>query len=321
MAAPVNSVSTATAKGIREDLENVIYRVAVEDTPFTKNIGSVKATAIQHEWQVEDLAAPNADNAALEGDDAGDASEGNYTVRLSNTQQIFRKVGAVTATADAVNMAGRDKELTRQKLLKGLEVKRDIEARMLSNKGNKRDEAGGTPRTTAGAAAWMTSNVSRHADSDAPVGFVNGVVTPYDTTGVTLRPFTEGLLKDVMASCFVSGGKPTQVYMGPKQKQAASEFTGIAQNRHEVGSGMATIIGAADVYQSDFGVLSFIPVAYGLDNAALVIDPTKWAVSTLRPITDFELAKNGDSTKFEIVGEKGLVSRNEKSSGLIADLL
>jgi hypothetical protein len=43
MTAISNTATTLTTKGIREDLEDNIYRVAASKTPFTKNIGTAKA--------------------------------------------------------------------------------------------------------------------------------------------------------------------------------------------------------------------------------------------------------------------------------------
>lgn len=48
MSAPSNTVTTANNIGIREDLEDVIYRVAAEDVPFMSNIGTSKATNTYH---------------------------------------------------------------------------------------------------------------------------------------------------------------------------------------------------------------------------------------------------------------------------------
>lgn len=48
MTAPTNTVTSINNVGIREDLENIIYRVAPEATPFTSSIGSTKATNIYH---------------------------------------------------------------------------------------------------------------------------------------------------------------------------------------------------------------------------------------------------------------------------------
>jgi hypothetical protein len=48
-------------------------------------------------------------------------------VRLGNICQISYKVAQVSGTAQAVDHAGRDNELAYQEMLKGLELKRDME--------------------------------------------------------------------------------------------------------------------------------------------------------------------------------------------------
>ena len=107
MAAPTNTETTLTSKGLREDLSNIIYRVAAEDTPFVSNIGRAKAKAIRHEWQTESLRSPSGTNAALEGDDVGTLVAPNRTTRVSNLCQILTESGGVSGTMEAVDKAGR----------------------------------------------------------------------------------------------------------------------------------------------------------------------------------------------------------------------
>lgn len=317
MAAPTNTVTTLTSKGNREDLEDVIYRVAPEATPFMSNIGSSKATAVLHEWQTETLAAANPDNAVLEGGDVGTADAGNYTTRVGNYNQIFSKTAVVSGTQQAVKSAGRSNDMNRQIILKGKELKTDLEAALIRN-GASNAESGGTARKTGGALAWLTSNTSVGAGGSNG-GFSAGVVGA--ATNGTQRAFTEAQLKTVLASAFNNGGRPSQMYAGATQKQEFSAFTGIAQIRNDApGKKQAIIIGAADVYVSDFGDLAVIPHPYGLTRDVLVIDPEMWAVGTLRPIYTQDLSTTGDSIKKQILTEKCLVCRNEKANGAIRDL-
>ncbi len=82
----------------------------------------------------------------------------------------------------------------------------------------------------------------------------------------------------------------------------------------------AQIIGAADAYLSDFGLLTFIPHPYALNRDMLGIDPDMWAIGTLRGMTSEDLAKTGDSNKKMMVAEKTLICRNERSSFAVRDL-
>src|SRR5216684_1047020 len=117
MALPTNTFATYEAIGNREDLSDVIYRIDPTDTPFMTGIEREKAAAVNHEWQTHALAADDATTAAT-----------TPTVRLGNICQISYKVPRVSGTQRAVEHAGRDDELAYQEMLKGLELKRDMEA-------------------------------------------------------------------------------------------------------------------------------------------------------------------------------------------------
>lgn len=317
MALPTNAATTYANVGIREDLSDIIYRVAPEETPFTNNIGRAKATATFHEWQTEDLAAAADDNAVLEGDDATlDAA--NIPARIGNRTQISDKTAVVTGTNDAVNKAGRDTEMARQVMLKGMELARDIEKQMLSNKPSVAGDAG-TPRQSAGMESWIVSNASRGAVGSGG-GFSGGVVAA--PTDGTQRAFTETLLKVGHLAAFNAGGKPNQLYMSGTQKQAFSGFAGIAVNRIDNGGGSpVNIVGAADVYVGDFGRLTAIPHPYGMRaRTVLGIDPSRVKKAILRPMRNWDLGKSGDTTKRQMLEEYTLQCDNEKAHFCIADL-
>ncbi len=317
MAAPTNTVVTTSAVGNREDLEDMVYRLSPEKTPFTNNIGKATAKATFHEWQLEDLATPDATNAALEGDDVT-TFEKNTRERVGNRTQIYRKSVSVSGTQEAVDTAGVPSEMARQKLLKGIEGKTDMEARCLGNYASA-EETGVTGRQSAGALAWIETNADRGTGGTSG-GYSGGNVSA--ATNGTQRAFTESQLKSIMATAFNNGSTLSQLYMGATHKQGFSEFAGIAEHRvNSTSKKQTTIIGAADVYVSDFGNLTTIPVQYGLTRDVLAIDPQYWAVGTLRGWGYKKLSVTGDNQKGFMVGEKTLVCKNEKGGAVIADLL
>ncbi|WP_454760586.1 SU10 major capsid protein [Caulobacter segnis] len=315
MAAPTNTLTSYAAVGNREDLENVIYKIAANKTPFTSNIGKDKATATYHEWQTFSLRTPVGTNKNVQGDDTT-ATAAKVTTRVGNRTQIFKESGSVSGTQEAVDAAGRASEMAWQKLQKGEELATDIEVSMLGNYASIAGD-GSTAAQTAGALAWMTSNVSRGSGGSSG-GFSGGTVAA--ATNGTQRAFTETLLKSVLSSSF-SNGAPgiTQAYMSAAQKGVFSAY-GIADICVDAGKGEATIIGGADVYVGDFNTITTVPVQYGLTRDVLLIDPSYWAVGTLRPMKTEPLAKTGDAERFQIITEKCLIARNEKSSAVIADL-
>lgn len=319
-AAPANLVTTLNTIGQAEDVEDVIYRVSPEETPFVSSIGKTKASARYHEWQVEDLDAVDSENAAVEGGEFT-LDAGNQPARVGNYCQIFTKTVGVSRTDDVVDLYGRDKESTRQTVLKGLALRRDMEAAFLRNRASQ-NESGTNPRKAAGALAWLTSNTSRGAGG-ANGGFAAGIVAA--ATNGTQRAFSEAQVKEVMAKIFNGSGSVTKAriaLMGAVNKQQFSSFTGISGIRSEVkGRDQAIIHGAADYYMSDFGGLQVVPHAYGINRDCLIYDPAMFAVATLDGFKKVELAKTGDSTKWGMTHEATLVNRNQKAHGVVADLI
>jgi len=319
MSVPTNTFVRSAVVGEREDLEDTISRVVPEETPFISNIGKQKVKSILHEWQTETLDAPDADNAQYEGDDIGTHTAAHTTTRISVYAQIFRKDGSISGTVMSSDRAGRADELDYQKTIRGIELRRDMEARFIGNKASVAETPTSVTRKTAGALAWVSTNDSLGATGSSGGWQSAGVVSA--ATNGTQRTFTETLLKGVLVTGFTNGAKYSQAYMSGTHKQIASAFTGIADIRSSVsGSGQATIYGAADTYVSDFGQISFIPHPYGLTRDCLLIDPSGWAVGTYRGVSTTTLAKNGDNERWMTLAEKMLICKNQLKGAAIRDL-
>jgi hypothetical protein len=108
--------------------------------------------------------------------------------------------------------------------------------------------------------------------------------------------------------------------VGPHVKTVVSGFAGIAAQRYQAPDGPTTIIGAADVYVSDFGSISVVPNRFSRARDAYVIDPDMVEMATLRPIQSEELAKTGDAQKHMLLSEYGLQVNNEAGLGVVRDL-
>ena len=132
MAVPVPTQTVYTTAGNREDLTDVIYNIDPTETPFITNVERIGRKAVLHEWQTQALAAAVATNQQLEGDNVTPAVH-TPTVRLGNYCQISRKDGRVSGTQESVQSAGRDDELDYQKVLKGKELKRDMESALTAS--------------------------------------------------------------------------------------------------------------------------------------------------------------------------------------------
>ena len=292
---------TYDAVGDREDLTNIIYDISPTETPFMSTVGQSKAKATYHEWQTDSLTDAVSTNAAIEGADAVSATLAP-TTRVGNYTQIMQKTVQVSNTQDTVDKAGRVKETAYQLSKASSELKRDIEKTLLSD--NAQAQGSSTvARQLGGIQTWLTSNVVTAGD------------------GATGTSFTEDNLKAAVLDAYTAGGTPSMLLVSPANKQVVSTFAGIAEQRYQAPSNSATtIIGAADVYLSDFGTMSVVPDRFLDDDVALVIDPTMFSVAYLRPFKQTELAKTGDSTKHQMLTELTLQVKNEASSAMINEI-
>jgi len=309
---------TYTSIGQRESLSDVIYSISPTDTPFMSSIGKGKATATNHEWQTDALASAVLTNAAVEGDTASDATLG-VTTRAGNKTQISQKTVKISGTLEAVDKAGRKSEKSYQLAKASAEIKRDMETTLLSNQASTNGNSS-TARKLGGLQTWLATNGDFGTDG---VAGASGTTT---RTNGTNRTFTETILKTVVKEVYASGGNPKVLMVNPAHKQLVSAFAGIAAQRFMApADAPTTIIGAADVYLSDFGTISVVPNRFmsstnTCDEAAFVLDTDMASVAYLRPFQTNELAKTGDAEVTQLLVEYTLQVNNEAAHGIIADL-
>lgn len=325
MAVPVNTAQTYNLSNIREDLTDAIYNISPRETILLSNAKRAQAKQVFHEWQEDSLAPANVNNAQVEGDDAPAESQTQPT-RIGNYVQISRKVVQVSGTAEAVDKAGFKSLLAYQLAKKAVELKIDQEAIMLENQAADPGSAS-APRKTGSLVAFIKTNSlsdgnaysATAADPNAP----SYTTVPNDarTDSVTLSAFTETMLANAMERAASNGAKPQFLMVGLKNKRTFSTFAGVATKTFYQSAVKETaVIGAADVYVSDFGILAVVPNRFQRPRDAFLIDPEYVAVMFLRPYTTTPLAKTGDSDRRLLIVEWGLKVMNEKAHVGIYDL-
>lgn len=304
---------TNNATNIREDLGDVISRISPEKTPFKTEIGTTKASATNHQFLKDDLAAANKDNAAIEGADAVFGTLVPPT-KISNTTQNFVKYVQVSATLQAVNTAGTKDEYARQVAKVGAELNRDIESALVSSNAAIFG-SGSTAGKLGGAEAWIKTNIS-HGAGGSTAGYTAGAVGA--VVNGTARGLTEAMFNDMIQNVWTQGGDPTLVIAPGKLKQKISTFAGNGTKYQDANS--KTIYQGVDYYVSDFGKHQIIPHQFMSATTVIAFDPSLWAVATLRPLKKIDLAKTGDSDKKMLVTELTLECKNEAGNGKIADV-
>lgn len=318
MAVVPNTLQTYTQKGIRESLADIITNISPMDTPFFSGASKGSATNTFEEWLTDSLAAADTANAQIEGDDVA-FSAASQPTRLGNYTQISRKELIVSETAEAVTKAGRKSERSYLIAKKGKELKRDIESILLANQAAAAGAAA-VARKTGSLLAFVKSNTSVGVGGAEP-SYTN-IPTATRTDG-TQRAFTEDLVKDVCQKMWTAGADVDgmTLMVGAVNKQKASAFAGVATKTWNMnGQGKATIVGAADVYVSDFGTLRILPNRFQRARDAHFIDFEMVKLDFLRPIRRVPLAKTGDADKDMLITEYVLKIKQEAGLGLVADL-
>ena len=322
MAIITNTTTVFDIKGVREELSNVIYNIAPEDTPGMSNSGREAVENTLYEWQRDTLAAAVSTNANVQGDDITSFDAITATVRMGNRTQISRKALIVADTVEAVSKAGRKAELAYQIAKRSAEIKRDIEKNMLDNVGAVAGGTGTAPKTGSMGAIIGSidgTNVSMGATGTNPTDAL--LFTDPRNDG-TQRAFTESLLKTVLSGVWNNGGSPDTIMVGATQKAVVSGFAGIATKTYfQEAARPAAIIGAADVYVGEFGTYSVVPNRFQRDRDAWVLDFEYLALVYLRPFQVKDLAKTGDAEKKLLVVEWGLKVMTDFAHGLVADLV
>jgi hypothetical protein len=358
---PKASARSASATGNsgnaseREDLANFISMISRDETPFLSSIGKTKATAVFHEWQTDELAAPGsaavAEGVSYATQNSAQGAE-PFRTRLGNYTQINSKTVTVTGTKRAVDQAGVADEYAYQLKKRGTELRRDVEFDLVNSW--KSSNGSGT-RTFGGYQAW----VNYTSATSTPATALNVLATPGEYTAPTNQgagiagTFTTVTSADkvslalshidaVMQAVYENGGKATKLMLSPANRRvfsAKSQAAGSSTSNAGDGNVRRNIDGdgklrqSVEVYMSDFGDIMVVPnyvmgisstAVAGLDQAAnfsaLVYDPMWFSYAALRPLQEVDLGQLGDSIIGQIVEEGSFECRNPKGAGLIFGL-
>lgn len=315
---------------IREDVMDRIWDISKIPLPLTDLIGSDEAKQSFTEWTEDALAAPDITNAEIDGAD----QTGNDTVtgsRRGNHCQESVKIVQVSTRARSSDTIGRSDELSYQVMRRQQELRRDVEAIMLTGQASFAD-TGAAAGKAAGLAAWITTSVDRGAGG-AGTGFNTSTgIVPVVTDG-TKRGLTETLIRDSVENVYTEGGDPTILMTIPSICRKFSEylFTSSArvatlQSDQGKSSEKATALGSVNVFVTDFGTLTMIPNRLqqktGSADAAdvFIIDPSYLRQAFLTGYRTEPLSKTGLSDKRLMCVDWSLKVLTEKAHGLIADI-
>lgn len=316
---------------VREDLSDVIYNISPTEVPAQSNFGRGSSDNTFKEWSIDELDAAS-NNAHIDGDEfAGDAL--NKADRIGNYHQISRKDIVVSRRANIVNKAGRKSEVAYQIAKAGKALRRDVEVAICQRKAAVVGDST-TAMEAAGIPAFIRTNLNRGATGTAPTlsGGTEGYPNAVGTAG-TARALEEIDILDRVRECYDQGGNPNMIMLGTRLKQglsnylfssAASRVATQYQDQGESPRSGVSVVGAVDVYVTDFGVLDIVPNRFMPAGATaaevFILDTEYWEVSYLDGYKTETIAKIGDHERRMLLVDWSLCSQNEAASGLVADI-
>lgn len=322
MSPPITNTVITPATGtsnVREDLADLIYEIDPFETPMVSAIGSREAEQPNTEWLIQQLMAAD-DNAQPEGFRYA-AQPAIGPLRTNNICQIMFRGVTVTNTYRVSNTVGGD-EWDRQSLLKGKELRRDLEWCIT----RATVKATTSPRRMSGFQTWIT-NGSMGTGGSLVTDPANGTAAPI--TG-TPRQLDLNLVATAMQQAFTVGGHPSLIIMSPRLKPIFSALgmggtgnTVVAQNIVRATTpAPVTIVGAVDVYMSDFGRLDLAPDIFMPDNYLEMIDIDYVELAPLpgRDMVLEEYARVGDAQDGGVIFEGTLRVTAPRAHAMVGDL-
>jgi len=267
---------------IREDLLDIITNLDPTETQLLSGLGTSTAKATLHEWLKDTLKSVSS-NSHIEGVDAT-YPDRTDPERITNHCQIVRVGYDVTDTERAVNNAGFSDRYTYETTKALKEWKNDAEYALMR----------GSMATGTGTAARSLKGIKRFLLSH---NYTNA-------SGVSL---TETLLNDRFANVWDDGTQVNALYVPMYMKRKISGFTAGATKNVETTD--RRLVNAVDIYQADAAqnvklfAHRYVYVSGDTNYDVIGIDEDKFKVAYLRKPFTRELAKTGDSTKGEVVGE------------------
>jgi hypothetical protein len=325
-----SATKTFDLEGIAESFEDMVFMISPQDTYYLTNAKRMKVGNTTHQWLTDSLAAASATNANLEGDDAT-FTTATTAVLYSNQTQIMRKTVEVSRTADTVKKYGRGETFAYELAKKTKEIKRDAEAMFLSNNASTAGSVT-SARVSAGLAAMIGGPlgggnriIAGSGTTTTVPGYASGQwAASADGTAGAATALTETHLKSALQAAWEDGGDPSVILVPPFQKARIATFAGAQAfagfYNPQAKAVQGAVVGAVDVYVSDFGSHKVVLSRYMPTNRVYCLDPDYIGVGVLDSFKVEQLAKTGDGTKGMIIAEMTTILQNPDASAQIIGL-
>jgi hypothetical protein len=294
----MSATSYINQVGKREDLADIIAVVDARETVLTSTLkkGKKPANALV-EFQVDSY--PTVSTAGVvDGTDVSFSGSEDFAAnraRLGNYIQTFRRTPGVTRLAETVavvagvnnadpNGTAGSTEFNRAKAKAVVQIKRDVEATLLSANGAQADN-GTVPFKTRGLGKWLSTTADSVQPQPSSALLPSGQV--YDSainSAQTLANFNEESLRTLLQTRWSNTGRAANLIMvtGSDIKNSVTDFSRFLPSRsantsvrfYNTDATDKKVTSTVDFYDGDFGSLelhlsAFVPTT----STAYILDP------------------------------------------------
>ena len=254
-----DTTSPGSAASNREDLSDVLTILAPEETPVLSSLSKTRASGTVHEWTVDSLSSPRTTGIAEGADVTTFTDQFSGRARLTNNTQKFRRDYMVSDLQEAVDSVGPAK-IAQAEAKAVRELKRDVEATLLSVNDKEVEDGAGTVYKLRGLGDWIDSA----GPSDVPAAFR----TPAGSIHAT-GAFTETAMNNIITSIYRVSGTTNSLTLvaDTALRRIISDFARLDPDGSGAGTSIrnvnyngesAQIKLSVELYQSDHGIVSVV---------------------------------------------------------------
>ena len=251
-----DTTNPGSAVSNREDLLDVLTILAPEETPVLSSAPKSKASATFVEWTVDSLSAPVTTGVAEGSDVTAFTDKFAGRARLGNYVQKFRRDFMVSDLQNAVDSVGPAK-IAQAEAKAVREIKRDIEATLMSNNDRSVEDGGSTVYGLRGLGDWIDSA----GPSDVPAAYR----TPAASISAS-GAITETVFNNLITSIYRVTGTTNSLTLvaDTALRRVISDYartsgsTDYSVRQVTYNGEVSTIKLAVEMYESDHGMVSIV---------------------------------------------------------------
>ena len=251
-----DTTNPGSAVSNREDLLDVLTILAPEETPVLSSAPKSKASATFVEWTVDSLSSPVTTGVAEGSDVTAFTDKFAGRARLGNYVQKFRRDFMVSDLQNAVDSVGPAK-IAQAEAKAVREIKRDIEATLMSNNDRSVEDGGSTVYGLRGLGDWIDSA----GPSDVPAAYRTPAASISSSGAIT-----ETVFNNLITSIYRVTGTTNSLTLvaDTALRRVISDYartsgsTDYSVRQVTYNGEVSTIKLAVEMYESDHGMVSIV---------------------------------------------------------------